>query len=44
LASELELAARQGTAQECVAILSQLQAALEQLSPEVDAQMQEVKT
>jgi PAS domain S-box-containing protein len=43
LASQLESAAREGRAEECAALLVQLQAALEQLAPEVEAQMQEVK-
>jgi two-component system, sensor histidine kinase and response regulator len=43
IASELELAARQGRAQDCVPLFAQLRAALEQLAPEVDAQIQEVK-
>jgi HPt (histidine-containing phosphotransfer) domain-containing protein len=39
-ASELEIAARQGSAQDCRALLAQVRAALDQLAPEVEAQMQ----
>jgi two-component system, sensor histidine kinase and response regulator len=43
IASELEIAARQDRAQDCVPLVGQLRTALEQLAPEIDAQMQEVK-
>lgn len=44
LASDLESAARQGRAQDCALLFAQLQNSIEKLAPEIDAQMQEVRT
>jgi hypothetical protein len=43
IAADLEIAARNGKSAECSAALAQLQKAMEELLPEVDAQMVEVK-
>ena len=42
-ASDLEVAARQGEAKQAAALLAQLEKAMEELLPEVDAQLAEVK-
>jgi two-component system, sensor histidine kinase and response regulator len=43
-ASDLEAAARQGKTEESTALLAQLERAMEELLPEVHAQMAEVRT
>ena len=42
-ASDLEVAARQGEAKQASGLLAQLEKAMEELLPEVDAQTAEVK-
>lgn len=44
IASELELAAGQGQLEACIVLLARLETELQELWPEVEAQLAEVKT